>query len=477
MPIANRPNESIIRGHVYPRTFNGHEMQVRSDRGQRSVPPIRYLLVLWLFVLSAVAYLDRTNISIAGIQISREFAVDNAHLGWIFSAFLIGYATFQIPAGLLARRLGPRRILCFGIAWCSVFAALTALVPPTVRGAVFLLALVRFGLGCGEAVMYPAASQFVKRWFPVNERGKANGLIFAGVGIGAGLTPPLVTAIILRHGWRAAFWFSAAIDATASLVWYVIARDTPAEHPLASEAEKVLIDGQRNQFSQSASPVNAVRDIKLAVPWAKILSSKEVFALTSSYFAFGYVAWIFFAWFYIYMAQVRGLNLKASAAFSTLPFIAMTLGSLGGGVVSDWIAARFGLRRGRCLLPALSFASTAILLVVGSRVHSAAAGGLILACGAGVLYISQSAFWAVTADIAGENVGVVSAIMNMGGQAGGAFTASLTPLIAVHWGWEMSFVAAASVAVLGGAAWLIINPLKAWHESDTGAKVLRSATN
>ena len=141
-------------------------MHVRSDHRQRSLPPIRYLLVLWLFVLSAVAYLDRTNISIAGVQIGREFAVDNTHLGWIFSAFLIGYAIFQIPAGLLARRLGPRRVLSFGIAWCSVFAALTALVPPTVRGAVFLLALVRFGLGCGEAAMYPAASQFVKRWFP-----------------------------------------------------------------------------------------------------------------------------------------------------------------------------------------------------------------------------------------------------------------------------------------------------------------------
>jgi len=450
---------------------------VRSDHWQRRLPPIRYLLVLWLFVLSAVAYLDRTNISIAGVQISREFAVDNTHLGWIFSAFLVGYAALQIPAGLLAKRFGPRRVLSFGIAWCSVFAALTALVPPAVHGAVFLLALARFGLGCGEAAMYPTASQFVKRWFPVDERGKANGLIFAGVGIGAGLTPPLVTAIILRHGWRAAFWFSAAADAVASLVWYVAARDTPAEHPLAGEAEKALIDGQRNQISPSTLPVNAMRDIKPMVPWAKIFSSKEVFALTSSYFAYGYVAWIFFAWFYIYMAQVRGLNLKASAAFSMLPFIAMTIGSLGGGVVGDGIAARFGLRMGRCLLPALSFACTAILLVVGSRVHSAVACGLILACGAGVLYIAQSSFFAVTADIAGENVGVVSAMMNMGGQAGGASTALLTPLIAAHLGWEMSFVTAASVALIGGAAWLIINPLKIWHESDSDPKTSCSVRN
>ena len=443
---------------------------MRSDYWQRNHPPTRYLLVLWLFVLSAVAYLDRTNISIAGVQISREFAIDNTHLGWIFSAFLIGYATFQIPGGLLARRLGPRRVLSVGVAWCSIFAALTALIPPGVRGAVLLFALVRFGLGVGEAVMYPAASQFVKRWFPVSERGKANGLIFAGVGMGAGLTPPLVTAIVLRHGWRAAFWFSAAVTAVASLVWYFAARDTPAEHAMVGEAESTLIDSQRGQPNSSVLQVDALQVAKPVVPWAKIFTSKEVFALTSSYFAYGYIAWIFFAWFYIYMAQVRGLNLKASAAFSMLPFIAMTIGSLGGGVASDWIAARFGLRTGRCLLPAFSFALTAVLLVVGSRVHGAAAAGLILACGAGVLYISQSAFWAVTADIAGENVGVVSAIMNMGGQAGGACTASLTPLIAAHLGWEMSFVTAASVAVLGGAAWLVINPLKAWFESDTGSK-------
>ena len=450
---------------------------MRSNRGQRRIPPIRYLLVMWLFVLSVVAYLDRTNISIAGVQISREFAVDNTHLGWIFSAFLIGYATFQIPAGLLASRLGPRRVLSFGIAWCSVFAALTALVPPSGRGAVLLLALVRFGLGAGEAVMYPAASQFVKRWFPANERGKANGLIFAGVGIGAGLTPPLVTAIILRYGWRAAFWFSAAIDAVVSLVWYLTARDTPEEHPFAGEAERALIEGQRNQPTLSALPVDDARLTKPTVPWARIFRSKEVLALTSSYFAFGYVAWMFFAWFYIYMAQVRGLNLKTSAAFSMFPFIAMTIGCIVGGAVSDWIAARFGLRTGRCLLPALSFACTAALLVVGSRAHSAAAAGVILACGAGVLYISQSAFWAVTADIAGENVGVVSGIMNMGGQLGGACTASITPLIAAYLGWEMSFVTAAFVAALGGAAWMVINPMKAWHEADADSHELRSANS
>jgi ACS family glucarate transporter-like MFS transporter len=419
--------------------------------------PIRYALVFWLFVLSAVAYLDRTNISIAGPHIGREFAVDNTHLGWVFSAFLIGYASFQVPAGMLARRLGPRRSLSLGLAWCSVFAALTAIVPPNVRGALWILAIVRFGLGAGEAAMYPSASQFVERWFPIKERGKANGIIFGGIGVGSGLTPPLVTAIILRYGWRASFWFSAAADAAVCVVWYLASRNTPEEHPLVGQAEQSLIATQRTLVS-SAKVHGGSSTSKPPVPWGAILRSRAVIALTAGYFAFGYVAWIFFAWFYIYMAQVRGLNLKASAAFSMLPFIAMTIGCLGGGAVSDWIAARYGLRMGRCLLPALSLAITAVLLVVGSRAHSATVAGVLLACGAGALYISQSGFWAVTADIAGEYAGVVSGIMNMGAQTGGACTATLTPLIAAHFGWEMSFIAAATLAVIGSVAWMAINP-------------------
>jgi ACS family glucarate transporter-like MFS transporter len=420
--------------------------------------PIRYVLVFWLFVLSAVAYLDRTNISIAGVQIGSDFRIDKVHLGWVFSAFLIGYACFQVPAGLLARKLGPRRLLGLGVLWWSVFTAITALAPSGIRGALLLLVAVRFALGVGEATMYPATSQFVERWFPIAERGKANGLIFGGVGIGAGLTPPLVTAIILHHGWRASFWFSAGVGTVAALVWYLAARDAPEQHPWVGEEEQTLIRETRSLPVPAASEIAPSRLVTPGIPWGRILSSNSVLSLTFSYFSFGYVAWIFFAWFYIYMATVRGLNLKASALYSMLPFLAMTIGCLGGGVVSDWIARRYSLRLGRCLLPALSLAATAVLLVLGSRAHGAAAAGWILACGAGVLYIAQSGFWAAAADVSGEHVGVVSGIMNMGGQIGGACTASLTPLLAAHFGWPMSFYFAAALALLGAILWTTVQP-------------------
>jgi ACS family glucarate transporter-like MFS transporter len=243
------------------------------------------------------------------------------------------------------------------------------------------------------------------------------------------------------------------------LVWYLAARDTPEQQPWVSDVERTLIVRER-RVTKAAADRDAASYGKHRIPWGKIFRSKTVLAITASYFSFGYVAWLFISWFYIYMAQARGVNLKTSAVYTMLPFLAMTVGCLGGGVVSDWIVARKGLRQGRCLLPGIALALTAGLLVLGSRVESAAMAAVVLACGAGVLYIAQSGYWAVTADVSGEYVGVVSGIMNMGGQIGGACTASLTPLLAKHFGWEMSFVVAAALAGIGATMWLLIDPRK-----------------
>jgi len=136
----------------------------------------------------------------------------------------------------------------------------------------------------------------------------------------------------------------------------------------------------------------------------------------------------------------------------------MTVGSLSGGVASDWLAHHWSARVGRCYLPAFALTMTGILLAVGSRVESAVTATAVLACGAGALYVSQSCFWSVTADFAGQHAGVVSATINMGCQIGAAVTASLTPLIAAHFGWEASFMTATVLAILGASAWLLVNP-------------------
>src|ERR1017187_2597497 len=275
--------------------------------------PIRWLLIFWMFTISAISYLDRVNISIAGRFIQQEFHITDLQLGWVFSAFLVGYAFLQAPAGRLADRFGPRLILTLGTLWWGVFTALTAMVSASMAGLLLVLLAVRFGLGAGEAVMFRASNRLVANWIPSQERGLANGLIFAGVGAGAGVTPPLVTHIVLHYGWRASFWMSAVIGLAAGVVWYWLARDRPEDHPRVTTQETALIE-------QGLPEPPAELEIGKPLPWRVIFGSKDVLAIAFSYFTYGYAAWIFFAWFFIYLSDVRGLDLKSSSYYATLPF-------------------------------------------------------------------------------------------------------------------------------------------------------------
>ena len=433
---------------------------------------VRWFLVFWLFILSAVSYLDRVNISIAGGSIAESYHLSDVQLGKVFSAMLVGYALFQTVGGRLADRFGPRLVLAGGVAWWGIFTALTALVPANIADAVFVFVAVRFLLGAGEAVIYPSANQFIARWIPTPERGIANGWIFAGVGAGAGLTPLIITYIMVHYGWRSSFWVCSIIGFAAGAVWFLTARDTPAEHAGVSASELELIRSGLTQAEASNAS-------KALVPWGRVLQSKEVWAITLSYFCYGYVAWIFFGWFYRYLAKVRGLDLKASAFYTMLPFLAMLVCCLLGGAINDRLTKWQGPRVGRCALAAIAIAVAGIFIAFGSQVHSARLASVVLAVGAGALYLSQSSFWSVTADIAGASSGSVSGFMNTGNQMGAALTTSLTPWIAARFGWTTSFLVAAALCLVGAVSWLAVNPLRlltvqsadageVQHQSSTG---------
>jgi MFS transporter, ACS family, glucarate transporter len=414
---------------------------------------VRWFLVFGLFVLSAVAYVDRINIAIAGNSIAAEFHLTNVQLGSLTSAFLMGYALFQTLGGWLADRLGPRRVLAVGVLWWGIFTALTTAVSAKIAFAIFYLAAMRFLLGAGESVMFPASNQFVSRWVPTQERGIANGIIFAGVGVGAGVTPGLISYIMVHYGWRWSFWASALLGLIVGIAWYFFARDTPEQHAYVFAAELEHIQAGRTVKTSATSKSGDGR-----IRWSTILASKEVWAVTLGYFSFGYVAWIFFAWFFIYLRNVRGLDLKASASYTTLLFLTMAACSPLGGAISDKLTKMYGKRIGRCGIAVFALLLTAIFLVFGSQVHSARLASIVLAGGAGALYLSQSSFWSVTADIASGSSGSVSGFMNMGNQIGGALTASLTPAIASRLGWTVPFYVAAGLAALGAVAWLFVNP-------------------
>jgi ACS family glucarate transporter-like MFS transporter len=153
-----------------------------------------------------------------------------------------------------------------------------------------------------------------------------------------------------------------------------------------------------------------------------------------------------------------------------LPFLAMSTCSTLGGWIADQLTKKHGRRIGRCGIAVFGLALAGVFIALATQVESARLASVVLAGGAGALYLSQSSYWAVTADIAGPSAGSVSGLMNMGGQIGGAVTASLTPWIAEEFGWTASFLTASVLCVLGSVTWLLVNP-----DAQLGRKPVREA--
>jgi len=421
-----------------------------ADAPAATAGKLRWVMVTMAFLVAAVSYLDRSNISIAAPVLKKDLALSDVQLGMVFSAFVFGYALTQPFAGRLADRFGPGRVISVGILWWSLLTAATAMIPSTFAQAFVLLLIVRCILGIGESVIFPASNRLVASWIPSRERGLANGLIFAGVGVGAGIAPPLITSIMLSSDWRGAFWASALIGIVVLVIWLLLVRDKPEQHRWTGEAELQLINSDR-----TVAP--AAQQATL-VPWRSIITNRQVALLTLAYFCFGYVAYIFFTWFFTYLSEVRGLDLKSSGLYGTLPFIAMAIASPLSGYVSDKLVKPYGRRVARCAPAAIGMALAAVFVALATQVADARLAAAVLALGSGGLYLSQSAFWTLSADIGRESAGSVSGLMNMGNQLGGLCVASITPVIAHSFGWTGSFMAAAAAAMVGATIWLFIDP-------------------
>jgi MFS transporter, ACS family, glucarate transporter len=407
------------------------------------------MLVMLIFLVSMVVNLDRTNIAIAGSYLAADYRISNIQLGWVFSAFMIGYAAFQIPAGWIVGKLGPRVTTTGGLIWWSVLSVATALVPSGLANALLALIAVRFALGLGEAVAYPSANQFVAAWFPSDERGKANAWVQAGAQFGSGTAPPLVAFIIYNFGWHAAFYVSAVIGLVIAVFWYWAARDRPADHATITPQELAHIEAGLPVRMEGTTP---------PVPWAKIFTSIDVWSTALAYVGFGYAATIFHTWFFTYLKEGRGFDLKSSAVLGMLPFIATTVCCLIGGFVSDGLVKRRGQYAGRSLFGAFTLLLGGVFLILGGHAQNAIAAALLLAGGAGALYLGQAVYYAVAAEVGGRFTGVVSGMVSMGGQIAGAATASLTPYFASKYGWEQAFTIAGGVTFICVIPWFFVNP-------------------
>jgi len=411
--------------------------------------PSHWLILALLFCTSVVTYIDRVNISVTARQMMPAFGMTDQQMGWVFSAFVAGYALFQIPGGWLADRWGARIVLTAALIWWSVCTAFTALAATSpladIVGIVGALMTTRFALGLGEAVALPSFNRAVANWMPADSRGIGIGIAIGGIGLGSAITPPIAAWVMVNWGWQTVFYLSTLLGLVMSLLWWTLSRDQPGEHPCVQRIDSLQISS-----AQSHS--------ETALTWSDILTRPTVWWLVLSYTCLGYVAYLYLSWFYLYLVNVRGFDILRGGLYASAPFLAMLIGCPLGGWVTDRLAARYGITQGRFIAGMAGMAVAGCAIAVGGFVDSALLAIASLSLGAGCLYFAVGAYWASTTDLSKTHAGALSGLMNTGANVGGAISPSLTPWIAAQWGWSVSLATAGAIALLGAALWIWIKP-------------------
>jgi MFS family permease len=343
--------------------------------------------------------------------------------------------------------VGTRRVLARIVAWWSSFTIATA----AAFNYVSLLA-VRFLFGMGEAGAFPNASKAFSRWFPVVERGTAQGIFFAGAHLGGGLTPLLVSACLGIMHWRTVFIVFGSIGFVWALAWYRWFRDDPADHPAVSRAELKLIEsGRQKESSHHFS----------AAVLGRVLVDRNMIALCLMYFTQAYGFYFNLTWLPTYLKEVLlGYSPALLGLLAGLPLILSAVADLVGGVTTDRLTRAYGLRLGR------SGVGGAALLIAGVAIIAAAQAGhpllsalLIALAGAADSFLLGAA-WGTCIDIAGPHAGLVTAAMNTAGQVGAFLSPIVLALFLDHSprDWTTPMLIMGGLYLGGAFCWLFVDP-------------------
>lgn len=359
----------------------------------------RYGVVLFLFVLSMITYIDRVCISAAKDPIAAELSLSDSAMGLVFSAFALGYALAQIPTGRLADRFGPRYALT-GIV--LVWSALTALT-----GAAWNLAslvVIRFLFGVGEAGAFPGSARAVVNWLPAGERGRANGVLFSGSRLGAAVSFPLLAWMLTRWSWRPSFFILGGLGATWAIVWFLWFRDHPAGVTAA--------DPGRN-----------------GGPSVALFRHKGIGLAMAQYFATNFTTFLVLSWMLPYLKKQYQLSDSRAALYSMIPLVMAASAQWLTGWMVDRLY-RSSWREWSRRLPAIvGFTSSALALLALTTAGSAEAAIVWFAIAAFGADMTVSPGWVFCSDIAGPKAGSVSGAMNMMGNLGSFVSANAFPYL------------------------------------------------
>ncbi len=392
-------------------------------------------------------YLDRAVMGSATPAIMREFHMTKVGMGWSSSAFNWSYALFQVPGGWLADRYGPRVVLSCALAWWSIFTSATGLSYNAIS-----LAFARFFFGVGEAAAFPSSSRALVRWLPASQRGFGQGFQHAGSRFGAAVAPLIVMVLIVRLSWQPVFYLLGMTGIVWAIIWHIYYRDDPGEHAAVNVEEVCLIN---------SGPQLQIRPDKGPVPWRCILSSRDLWYLSSMYFCYGWVLWLYLQWLPTYFIEARHFTAIKTGLAASVPLLAATVTNVAGGWISDKLAHRWrDLRRGRTRVSVIGFAIAGIALAPGvlARNNIVSLAWITLAFAGLELTVAVS--WAICLDIGGEFTGSVSAVMNMFGNIGGAVAAIAIGYLSTLMGWNWPFLTGSMLCLAAALLATQINPTR-----------------
>ncbi|MFI5178896.1 MAG: MFS transporter [Vicinamibacterales bacterium] len=377
----------------------------------------------------------RMNISVAAPYMMADLHLDKIQMGQVFSAFMLGYALFQVPWGVFGDRLGPGRTLTAAALVWAATTLLTGLLPgvvvPAGIAALVTLMVVRFLLGVGEAAAYPVASRAIAGWLPPSQRGFSFSMLIVGMAVGSAFTPPLVAWVMATAGWRVSFYLSAAIALLLAWAWREAA---------GSSLDRMMLAGER-----------AVRG-----SWLAVLGDRNVALMSASYFLDSYVLFMFVFWLYLYFVEQRGFTMMQSGIYTSLPFIvAMVLAPIAGRLC-DRLAASLGPSWGRRAIGIGGLTLSAVFLVIGVDAGSPGEALIGLSLAVGFLLCTEPAYWSASMDIGGAYAGTAGGVLNMAGNLGGVVSTALVPVLVKYFGWPFAFESAAALAVGGALLWLLV---------------------
>ncbi|KAI5647233.1 hypothetical protein M9H77_33238 [Catharanthus roseus] len=402
--------------------------------------PKRWVMVLLCFAAFLLCNMDRVNMSIAILPMSKEFNWNSATVGLIQSSFFWGYLLTQIVGGIWADKIGGKVVLGFGVVWWSIATILT---PIAARVGLPFLLMMRAFMGIGEGVAMPAMNNLLSKWIPVSERSRSLALVYSGMYLGSVTGLAFSPILIHNFGWPSVFYSFGSLGSIWITLWLAKAYSSPSEDPdLSAEEKRFILGGSISKESVSS------------IPWKLILSKPAVWALIISHFCHNWGTFILLTWMPTYYNQVLKFNLTESGLLCVLPWLTMAVfANIGGWIADTLVSKGFSITSVRKIMQSIGFLGPAFFLTQLSNVRTPAMAVLCMACSQGSDAFSQSGLYSNHQDIGPRYAGVLLGLSNTAGVLAGVFGTAATGYILQRGSWDDVFKVSVVLYILGTLVW------------------------